>query len=134
MWWCCFATTPAPVGRCYAADGAKRPRRADGAASPRRGSGQWKPPRLKRWEGPFADPTQRLAQAPEVVAERRGRRTVGRRQRSRTRKTAKVAAERDDAEWLDTQDVGTSRSWDRERWSVRNLGYSEPLWWVSLEL
>jgi hypothetical protein len=32
---------------------------------------QWKPPRLKPWEGPFADPTQRLPQAPEVAARRR---------------------------------------------------------------
>jgi hypothetical protein len=32
---------------------------------------QWKPPRLQPWEGPFADPTQRLPQAPDVAAQRR---------------------------------------------------------------
>ncbi len=35
---------------------------------------QWKPPRLKPWEGPFADPTQRLPQAPDVAARRRAAR------------------------------------------------------------
>jgi hypothetical protein len=35
----------------------------------------WKPPpRLKPWEGPFADPTQRLPQAPDVAARRRAAR------------------------------------------------------------
>ena len=29
---------------------------------------KWKPPRLKPWEGPFADPTRRLPQAPDVSA------------------------------------------------------------------
>ena len=33
---------------------------------------EWKkPPRLQPWEGPFADPTQRLPQAPDVAAQRR---------------------------------------------------------------
>jgi hypothetical protein len=31
----------------------------------------WEPPRLEPWEGPFADATQRLLQAPEVAAQRR---------------------------------------------------------------
>ena len=31
---------------------------------------KWKPPRLKPWEGPFLDPTQRLPQHPGVAAER----------------------------------------------------------------
>jgi hypothetical protein len=31
---------------------------------------RWKPPRLKPWEGPFADPHQRLPQAPDVAARR----------------------------------------------------------------
>jgi hypothetical protein len=35
---------------------------------------RWKPPRLKPWEGPFADPTQRLPQAPDVAARRRAAR------------------------------------------------------------
>jgi hypothetical protein len=35
---------------------------------------QWKPPRLKPWEGPFADPTRRLPQAPDVAARRRAAR------------------------------------------------------------
>ena len=34
----------------------------------------WKPPRLRPWEGPFADPTQRLPQALEVAAQRRAAR------------------------------------------------------------
>jgi hypothetical protein len=34
----------------------------------------WKPPRLKPWEGPFADPAQRLPQAPDVAARRRAAR------------------------------------------------------------
>ena len=32
---------------------------------------RWKRPRLASWEGPFADPTQRLPQHPQVKAERR---------------------------------------------------------------
>jgi len=35
---------------------------------------RWKPPRLKPWEGPFADPTRRLPQAPDVAARRRAAR------------------------------------------------------------
>jgi hypothetical protein len=35
---------------------------------------RWKPPRLKPWEGPFADPHQQLPQAPDVAARRRARR------------------------------------------------------------
>jgi hypothetical protein len=35
---------------------------------------RWKPPRLKPWEGPFADPHQRLPQAPDVAARRRAAR------------------------------------------------------------
>jgi hypothetical protein len=31
---------------------------------------KWEPPLLKSWEGPFADPTQRLPQEPRVAAER----------------------------------------------------------------
>jgi hypothetical protein len=31
---------------------------------------RWEPPRFERWEGPFADPTRRLPQAPDVAAER----------------------------------------------------------------
>jgi hypothetical protein len=34
----------------------------------------WKPPRLKPWEGPFADPYQQLPQAPDVAARRRAAR------------------------------------------------------------
>jgi hypothetical protein len=55
---------------------------------------RWKPPRLKPWEGPFADPTQRLPQAADVAARRRGAR---RRWRARAREAAKLAAERNDA-------------------------------------
>jgi hypothetical protein len=35
---------------------------------------RWKPPRLRPWEGPFGDPTQRLPQAPDVAARRRAAR------------------------------------------------------------
>jgi hypothetical protein len=35
---------------------------------------RWKPPRLKPWEGPFADPHQQLPQAPDVAARRRAAR------------------------------------------------------------
>jgi hypothetical protein len=56
---------------------------------------RWKPPRLKPWEGPFADPTQRLPQAPDVAARRRAAR-----QRWRSRRRARrpiETAERDEA-------------------------------------
>jgi hypothetical protein len=44
---------------------------------------RWKPPRLKPWEGPFAD-TRRLPQAPQVAAQRRAARRRWRlRQRAR---------------------------------------------------
>jgi hypothetical protein len=59
---------------------------------------KWKPPRLKPWEGPFADPTRRLPQAPEVAGERAAARKRWRlRQANRTREIAKSAAERDGA-------------------------------------
>jgi len=32
---------------------------------------RWKPRRLQPWEGPFADPMQRLPQHPAVAAQRR---------------------------------------------------------------
>jgi hypothetical protein len=57
---------------------------------------KWKPPRLKPWEGPFADPTQRLPQAPEVAAERQAARQRWR-LRARAREMAKLAAECNDA-------------------------------------
>jgi hypothetical protein len=59
---------------------------------------KWKPRRLKPWEGPFADPNERLPQAPDVAAERAAARKRWRlRQANRERETAKLAAERDDA-------------------------------------
>ena len=59
---------------------------------------KWKPPRLKPWEGPFADPTRRLPQAPDVAAERAAARKRWRlRQTNRARDTAALTAERDDA-------------------------------------
>jgi hypothetical protein len=57
---------------------------------------KWRPPRLMPFEGPFADPTQRLPQAPEVAAER-----AAARKRWRLRQTAKLAAGRDDAAGAD---------------------------------
>jgi hypothetical protein len=58
---------------------------------------KWKPPRLKPWEGPFADPTRRLPQAPEVAAERKAARKRWRLRQRTARETAKLAVERDDA-------------------------------------
>jgi hypothetical protein len=52
---------------------------------------QWKPPRLQPWEGPFADPTRRLPQAPDVAARRRAARQ---RWLSRQQRFANLAAER----------------------------------------
>jgi hypothetical protein len=45
----------------------------------------WEPPQLEPWEGPFADPMERLPQAPEVAAERRA---VQRRWRERGREVS----------------------------------------------
>jgi hypothetical protein len=55
----------------------------------------WKPPRLKPWEGPFTDPTQRLPQAPDVAARRRAARRASR-ERQRARESAKLATARGD--------------------------------------
>jgi hypothetical protein len=49
---------------------------------------KWKPPCLKPWEGPFADPTQQLPQAPDVAAQRRAAR-----QRWRARRRARNATQ-----------------------------------------
>src|SRR5262249_8173149 len=46
---------------------------------------RWKPPRLRPWEGPFADPTQRLPQAPDVAARRRAARRRWRERRHAAR-------------------------------------------------
>jgi hypothetical protein len=52
---------------------------------------KWKPPRLKPWEGPFADPTRRLPQAPEVAADRAAARRRWRlRQANRARESVKL--------------------------------------------
>jgi hypothetical protein len=59
---------------------------------------KWKLPRLKPWEGPFADPTQRLPQAPDVAARRAVARKWWRlRHANRARETAKLALDRNDA-------------------------------------
>ena len=52
---------------------------------------RWKPPRLKPWEGPFADPTQQLPQAPDVAARRRAARRRWRARRQRARETSNDA-------------------------------------------
>jgi hypothetical protein len=57
---------------------------------------EWKPSRLEPWEGPFADPTQRLPRHPKVADERREAKRRSR-ERQRARRAAKLAAERDDA-------------------------------------
>jgi hypothetical protein len=54
---------------------------------------RWKPPRLKPWEGPFADPNERLPQAPDVAARRRAARRRSR-ERQRACKATKLAAAR----------------------------------------
>lgn len=60
---------------------------------------KWKPPRLKPWEGPFADSHQ-LPLPPGVAAQRRAARRRWR-ERQRVRKAAKLAAARDDAAGAD---------------------------------
>jgi hypothetical protein len=53
---------------------------------------RWQPPRLQPWEGPFADPTRRLPQAPDVAARRRAARRRWRlRQRARAAQRAAAA-------------------------------------------
>jgi hypothetical protein len=61
----------------------------------------WEPRQLEAWEGPFADPNQRLPQAPSVAARRRGAQRAWRERRRRACKAAKSAAERDDAAGAD---------------------------------
>ena len=56
---------------------------------------RWEPPPLAAWEGPFADPHQRLPQHPEVAVLRRAAQRAWR-ERQRARK-AEVAAASDDA-------------------------------------
>ena len=51
----------------------------------------WKPPRLKPWEGPFADPTRRLPQAPDVAARRRAARRRWLSRQPRACKTSNLA-------------------------------------------
>jgi hypothetical protein len=56
------------------------------------------PPQLQPWEGPFADPTQRLPQHPKVAAERReAKRRYRLRQAMRACEAAQLAAESNDA-------------------------------------
>jgi hypothetical protein len=56
---------------------------------------RWKPPRLKPWEGPFADPTRRLPQAPDVAARRRAARRRWRIRQAHARETSNDAREED---------------------------------------
>ncbi len=49
---------------------------------------QWKPPRLQPREGPFADPTKRLPQAPDVAARRRAARQRWRARQRHARQTS----------------------------------------------
>jgi hypothetical protein len=55
---------------------------------------KWRPPRLEPWEGPFADPTQRLPQHPEVAQERREAARRYRLRKELREREAAVAAER----------------------------------------
>jgi hypothetical protein len=52
---------------------------------------RWKPPLLKPWEGPFADPTRRLPQAPDVAIRRRAARRRWRVRQSHARETSNDA-------------------------------------------
>jgi hypothetical protein len=70
----------------------------------------WKPPRLRPWEGPFADPTQRLPQAPDVAARRRAAR-----QRWRLRQGAARVTDLSAAAEASTPDVAARRSVSRAR-------------------
>jgi len=49
---------------------------------------KWEPPQLPDWEGPFANPTRKLPQAPDVAAER-----TAARKRWRERQRARAAAQ-----------------------------------------
>jgi hypothetical protein len=69
------------------------------ASLPRIFRRRWKPPRLKPWEGPFADPTQQLPEAPDVAAQRRAAR-----QRWRAHQRAREAARDRLANWLPAAD------------------------------
>ena len=55
---------------------------------------RWKPPQLRPWEGPFADPTRRLPQAPDVAAQRRAARQRWRSRQPHARETSNVAKTR----------------------------------------
>jgi hypothetical protein len=72
-------------------DGAQRPRGNDGAY--RSGVAfcrSWESPPLAPWEGPFADPHQRLPQEARVAAQRRAEQRRWR-ERQLARKAAKLA-------------------------------------------
>jgi len=69
----------------------------------------WKPSKLRAWEGPFADPTKRLPQAPDVAAHRR---EVTRRWRERMRARVLEAAAR-------TGEDGAHLASDAQAWVVR---------------
>ena len=56
---------------------------------------QWKPSRLRPWEGPFADPTRRLPQAPDVAARRRAARQRWRARQPHAREPSNDARGRD---------------------------------------
>jgi hypothetical protein len=55
---------------------------------------KWKPPPLKSWEGPFADPTQRLPQHPVVAAQKREEKRRYRLPEAMRQREAALAAER----------------------------------------
>jgi hypothetical protein len=52
----------------------------------------WEPPPLEPWEEPFADPTQRLPQAPDVAAQRRAARKRWRERQKAARAPKQSAA------------------------------------------
>ncbi len=53
---------------------------------------EWQPPQLEAWEGPFADPHQRLPQHPQVAAERSAARKRWRERQNGARITEQSAA------------------------------------------
>ena len=67
---------------------------------------RWKPPQLRPWEGPFADPNERLPQAPNVAARRRPHDDDGGRVSARPRALKRRARKRCRFSAGETQSLG----------------------------
>jgi hypothetical protein len=68
---------------------------------------KWKPPPLKPWEGPFADPTQRLPQHPVVAAQKREEQRRYRLREAMREREAALAAERSNTSCAPHQQSGS---------------------------